>query len=108
MTASSHGEISVSGRGNWSVLKTSKAHSSCIQLVPHLAGGLITMSSWRNGNLVHSALSDIIIWYRRMPPMYVDCMSTNDVRLPDRSGHSRALHSARMTTWRDSGLKVVR
>src|SRR6266480_6048619 len=70
--ASSQGEISVSRRGNRIELKTSKAQSICIQLVPHLAGGLITTSSSRNGNPVHSALSDIIIWYRRMPPMYID------------------------------------
>src|ERR1700754_371771 len=69
---SSQGEISVSRRGNRVELKTSNAHSICIQLVPHLAGGLITTSSSRNGNPVHSALSDIIIWYRCTPPMYID------------------------------------
>ena len=57
---SSHGEISVSVRSSLGVWKISRAQIICVQVVPHLAGVLITMSPGRKRKSSQRELSEIM------------------------------------------------
>ena len=54
---SSHGEIRAMGRSSSTCLKTSRLQMRCIQVVPHLAGVVITMSPGRKAKSSQRALS---------------------------------------------------
>jgi hypothetical protein len=54
------GESWSSGAGNSGPSKINSAHNICIQVVPHLGGVLMMMSSDRNGNPSQRALSATI------------------------------------------------
>jgi hypothetical protein len=57
---SSHGETSSSAAGKTGPSKINSAHSICVQVVPHFAGVLITMSPGRNANPSQRLLSATI------------------------------------------------
>jgi hypothetical protein len=57
---SSHGDTSPSGAGNAGPSKIKRAHSICVQVVPHFGGVLITTSPGRNANPSQRPLSATI------------------------------------------------